>query len=71
MPLLVLALCALDVLELITALRAITITLVATLIVVTLIAIRRLTVRPLYKILVLAIMATLGCAVLVIELAVH
>lgn len=70
-PLAVLALCAMDVVELKTALRTITITLVATLIVVTLIAIRRLSVRPFHKFLVLAIMAALGSAVLVIELAVH
>ncbi|WP_449371945.1 hypothetical protein [Arthrobacter psychrolactophilus] len=70
-PLVILGLCAMDVLELKTGLRTITIALVATLIVVTLIAIRRLTVSAFHKVLVLAIMSALGCAVLVIELAVH
>jgi hypothetical protein len=70
-PIAILGLCAMDLFELKTALRTITITLVATLIFVTLIAVRRLRVRTFHKVLVLAIVAALGCAVLAIELAVH
>lgn len=70
-PMAILGLSALGVIELTTALRAISVALVATLIVVTLIAVRRLRVELWRKILVLAIVAALGLAVLAIELAVH
>jgi RsiW-degrading membrane proteinase PrsW (M82 family) len=49
----------------------IAVTLAATLVVVALFAVRRLPVKPWLKILVLAIMAALGFAVLAIELAIH
>ena len=46
-------------------------TLVTTLVVLALFAVRRLHVSPGEKVLVLAIMTALGLAVLVVELAVH
>ncbi|WP_247827555.1 hypothetical protein [Arthrobacter antioxidans] len=70
-PMAILGLSALGVLELAPALRLIAVALVATLMVVTLFAVRRLRVRPRLKILVLAIMAVLGLAVLALELAIH
>ena len=70
-PMAILGLSALGAIGLAGALRIIAVALVATLIVVTLFAVRRLRVKPWLKILVLAIMAALGLAVLAIELAVH
>lgn len=70
-PLALLGLSALGVIEVPTALRAISATLVATLIVVTLFAVRRLRVTFWLKVLALATMSALGMAVLAIELAVH
>ena len=57
--------------EVATALRAISATLAATLVVVTLLAVRRLRVGPWRKALALAITAALGLAALCVELAVH
>ncbi|MET1155154.1 hypothetical protein [Arthrobacter sp.] len=70
-PMAILGLTALGVIERAPALRIISVALVATLIVVTLFAVRRLRVKPWLKLLVLAIMTALGLAVLAIELAVH
>ena len=54
-----------------TALRVISATLAVTLVVVTLLAVRRLRVGPWRKALALAITAALGLAALCVELAVH
>ena len=70
-PFALLGLSALGVIGVSAALRAIAVVLVTTLIGVILFAVRRLKVTPWLKILVLAIMAALGLAVLGIELAVH
>ena len=70
-PMAILGLSALGVIEVAPALRAISVALVATLIVVALFAVRRLRVKLWRKILVLGIMAALGLAVLAIELAAH
>ncbi|MFT7711352.1 hypothetical protein ACMT9Y_10365 [Clavibacter tessellarius] len=70
-PMAVLGLCALGALDLAAALRIISIALVATLVLVTLIAVRRLRVGLGVKLLVLAGVAVLGAAVLAVELAVH
>jgi hypothetical protein len=70
-PMAILGLSELGVIALAPALRAISVVLVATLIAVTLFAVRRLRVSARLKILVLALTAALGLAVLVIELAVH
>ncbi|MDQ0744943.1 uncharacterized membrane protein YhaH (DUF805 family) [Clavibacter sp. B3I6] len=70
-PLAILGLSALGVLDLAAALRIIAIVLVATLVLVTLLAVRRLRVGVGVKLLVLAGVAALGAAVLVVELAVH
>jgi hypothetical protein len=71
LPLAILGLSAFKVLELAPALRAISVTLAATLVVVALIAVHRLRLNVGLKILSLAIVAALGLAVLAIELAVH
>ncbi|MCJ1711776.1 hypothetical protein MT344_11380 [Clavibacter michiganensis subsp. phaseoli] len=70
-PLAILGLAALGALDLTTALRIISIVLVATLVLVTLVAVRRLRVGLGVKLLVLAGVAALGVAVLAVELAVH
>jgi hypothetical protein len=70
-PMAILGLSALGVIGVAPALRVIAVTLAATLVVVALFAVRRLRVKPWLKILVLAIMAALGLAVLAIELAIH
>ena len=70
-PFALLGLSALGVIGISAALRAISVALATTLIVVALFAVRRLSVTPWLKIFVLAIMAALGLAVLAIELAVH
>ena len=70
-PLAILGLSALGALDLATALRIISIVLVATLVLVTLIAVRRLRVALGVKLLVLAGVAALGVLVLAVELAVH
>ena len=67
----VLGLCALGALDLAAALRIISIALVATLVLVTLLAVRRLRVGLGVKLLVLAGVAVLGAAVLAVELTVH
>ena len=59
------------VIDVATALRAISATLAVTLVVVTLLAVRRLRVGPWRKALALAITAALGLAALCVELAVH
>ncbi len=71
LPLAILGLSAIEVLELASALRAISISLAATLVVVALIAVHRLRAELGLKILVLGIVAGLGLAVLAIELALH
>ncbi len=71
LPLAILGASALGVIDLVPALRAIAVTLIATLLVVTLLAIRRLRVGPGLKVLVLAIMSTLGLGVLALELSIH
>ncbi|WP_440695518.1 hypothetical protein [Clavibacter nebraskensis] len=70
-PLAILGLAALGWLDLAAALRIISIVLVATLVLVTLLAVRRLRVGIGVKLLVLAGVAVLGVAVLAVELAVH
>ena len=70
-PMAILGLSALGLIGVAPALRVIAVTLAATLVVVALFAVRRLPVKPWLKILVLAIMAALGFAVLAIELAIH
>ncbi|MBM7412086.1 hypothetical protein JOE38_001909 [Clavibacter michiganensis] len=70
-PLAILGLSALGALDLQAALRIIAIVLVATLVIVTLVAVRRLRVSFGVKLLVLAVVAVLGVAVLAVELAVH
>jgi hypothetical protein len=70
-PMVILGLSALDVIGVASALQAISLALVTTLIVVTVFAIRRLRVRQWHKILVLSGVTALGLAVLAIELAVH
>ncbi|NOJ61364.1 hypothetical protein [Arthrobacter sp. 260] len=70
-PLAILGLSALQVIDLGPALRLISISLIVTLVVVTLAAVRRLNVSRWSKLKVLAIMTALGLAVLTIELAVH
>ncbi|MBF4618062.1 hypothetical protein ITJ44_08245 [Clavibacter sp. VKM Ac-2873] len=70
-PLVILGVSALGALELQAALRIISVVLVATLVIVTLVAVRRLRVRIGVKLLVLAGVAVLGAAVLAVELAVH
>ena len=70
-PMAILGLSALEVIELVPALRAISVTLAATLVVVALFAVHRLQVTLGSKILALAIVTALGLAVLATELAVH
>lgn len=70
-PMVILGLSALDVMSLGTALRAISLSLVATLVVVTVFAVRRLRVSPGLKAIMLAAMTVLGIGVLTIELMVH
>lgn len=70
-PMAILGLSAAGVIVVATALRVIAATLAATLVVVTLLAVRRLRVGPGRKALALAITAALGLAALGIELAVH
>ncbi|MHA7288686.1 hypothetical protein ACX80V_03415 [Arthrobacter sp. MDT3-24] len=70
-PMAILGLSALGVIGVAPALRVVAVTLAATLVIVALFAVRRLRVKPWLKILVLAIMAALGLAVLAIELAIH
>jgi hypothetical protein len=70
-PLAILGLSALGALDLTAALRIISIVLVGTLVLVTLVAVRRLRVGFGVKLLVLAGVAVLGVAVLAVELAVH
>ena len=70
-PMALLGLSALGALDMAAALRASSVTLVVTLVVLALFAVRRLPVSPGVKVLVLAIMAALGLAVLGVELAVH
>ena len=69
-PMGILGLSAADVIDVATALRAIAATLAITLVVVTLLAVRRLRVGPWRKAIALAITAALGLAALGIELAV-
>ena len=71
LPMVILGLSGLKVMELAHALRAISVTLVATLVVVALVAVHRLRVKLALKVLVLSIVAALGLAVLAIEVAVH
>jgi hypothetical protein len=70
-PMGLLGLSALGAMDVAAALRASSVTLVTTLVVLALFAVRRLHVSPGVKVLVLAIMAALGLAVLGVELAVH
>ena len=70
-PLAILGLSATDVVDLPSALRAIAVALVVSLVVVTLFAVRRLRVAVGLKILVLASVTGLGLLALAIELAVH
>lgn len=70
-PLAILGLSALDIVAVGSALRWIAAALIATLLVVTFLAVRRLSVDPWAKALVLAVMASLGVAVLGVELAAH
>jgi hypothetical protein len=70
-PMGILVISAAGVIDVATALRAISATLAVTLLVVTLLAVRRLQVGPGRKALALAITAALGLAALCIELAVH
>lgn len=70
-PLVILGLSALGALDLPAALRIISFALVATLVIVTRVAVRRLRVGPGAKLLVLAGVTVLGVAVLAVELAVH
>lgn len=71
LPVAILGLSALKALELAPALRAISVSLVATLVVVALVAVHRLRVKLALKFFVLSIVAALGLAVLAIEIAVH
>lgn len=70
-PMALLGLSAIGVLEVATALRAIVVTLSATLIVVGLFAVRRLRAEPVEKLLVLAGVTVLSLAALAVELSVH
>lgn len=70
-PLALLGLSAIGLLAVATALRAIVVTLSATLVVVGLFAVRRLHAEPVQKLLVLAGVSVLGLAALVVELSVH
>ena len=70
-PMGILGISAAGVIEVDTALRAISATLAVTLVVVTLLAVRRLQVGPGRKALALAATAALGLGALVVELAVH
>lgn len=70
-PMVLLGLQVLGAVDLPTALRLISVVLSATLVLVTLVAVRRLRLRTRSTLLVLTGMAVLGAAVLVVELAVH
>lgn len=70
-PMAILGISAGGLIDVATALRAISATLAVTLIIVTLLAVRRLRVGPWRKALALAMTAALGLAALGIELAVH
>lgn len=70
-PMALLGLSAIGLLEVATALRAIVVTLSATLVVVGLFAVRRLRAEPGQKLLVLAGITVLGLAALAVELSVH
>ena len=70
-PIAILGISAGGLIDVATALRAISATLAVTLIIVTLLAVRRLRVGPWRKALALAMTAALGLAALGIELAVH
>ncbi len=71
LPMSILGLSALQLIELAPSLRAISVALAATLVIVALLAVHRLQVALGLKVLVLGIVAGLGLAVLAIELAAH
>ena len=70
-PMAVLGLTLLDLIDLATALRLITFVLASTLVVVALVAVRRLRVRLSQKVMVLSVVTALGLGVMALELAVH